>query len=111
MLELSEQLAQSFPRVDNLPQGSKRLFAVTIKVAKTRKDSEVYEIDYHRYDGCPPHVSVNGMELYREIRKILKNACKAVITSDGTTEWHAGRTMSKNKKINKNESIPDGKGE
>jgi hypothetical protein len=38
------------------------------------------------------------MELYHEIRKIMKNACRAVIASDGTTEWHAGRTMKNNKK-------------
>lgn len=98
MWELSEHLVQSFPRVDNLPQGSQRLFVVTIKVEKARKDSGVYEIDYHRYDGCPIHVSVDGMELYREIRKIMKKACRAVMSSGGKTEWHAGRTKSKNKK-------------
>lgn len=90
MWELSERLEQSFPRINALPEGCTRLFAVTIRAEKSRKDSGIYEIDYKRYDGCPPYVSSDGMELYLQIRKIMKTACKAVISDNGTTEWHVG---------------------
>ena len=55
-------------------KGLARLFDIYINVTHTRRGTAQYRADYRRYFGCPVRVAGEMMEIYREIKKVLRGA-------------------------------------
>ena len=74
-LAIADALAKTGGIVREAPGAGKRmLFEVWITVEATRGCNAVYACDYHRHAGCPFNVIEAGMELYREFKRVMRNA-------------------------------------
>ena len=52
--------------------GQVKLFDIYLNVDVDGEEIAGYSSDYHRYDGCPVRVSAEGMEIYYNIRGVIR---------------------------------------
>jgi hypothetical protein len=50
------------------------LFSVWLTIERTHRNSSLYSCDFHKHDGCPLCVIKDGMDLYREFKRVTRNA-------------------------------------
>lgn len=61
------------------PPGSSVLWRVSVRVGGSRRGRASYSCDYRKFAGCPLAGAAEMMEIYREIKRVLRNARKELI--------------------------------
>ena len=50
------------------------MYVIQIQVSGTHKKHSHYRTEYHKFNGCPLNVIADMMDIYAEVRSILKGA-------------------------------------
>lgn len=58
------------------PKEAWTLWRVFIRVGKSRRGAAVYSCDYRKFLGCPLSCAAEMMDVYAEIKRVLRNAKK-----------------------------------
>lgn len=56
------------------PQNAEELWRVVLRITHTRRGLASYAVDYRRRPGCPLECVGEMMGIYREIKRVLRNA-------------------------------------
>lgn len=56
------------------PRDAWTLWRVYIRVSKSRRGRAVYSCDYRKFIGCPFPCAAEMMDVYHEIKRVLRNA-------------------------------------
>lgn len=57
------------------PDGKRTLFEISLGIGDTRRGTSTYRgCDYRRLPGCPNAVAEAGMEIYAELKRVLRRA-------------------------------------
>lgn len=56
------------------PRDAWTLWRVYIRVSKSRRGRAVYSCDYRKFIGCPLAGAAEMMDVYHEIKRVLRNA-------------------------------------
>lgn len=60
------------------PKGAARLWVVTIRVDGSRRGRSSYRCEYRRFAGCPLNCVGEMMDVYRELKRLLRRAGKEI---------------------------------
>lgn len=56
------------------PRDAWTLWRVVVRVSKSRRGRAVYSCDYRKFTGCPLAGAADMMNVYHEIKRVLRNA-------------------------------------
>lgn len=64
----------SFIAKGRAPKGAQALWNIWMRVSSTRRGVSKYQLDYHKFPGCPVAASEEMMEIFALLRRHIKRA-------------------------------------